>query len=85
MTASQLDLQREEGYAILTLNRPDARNALSPSLLLDLCAAFRSLQGESDILAVILTGAGEMHLFVVPDNFAASYEDVAEVDTSVQT
>jgi enoyl-CoA hydratase len=58
MTAPQLNLQREEGYAILTLNRPDARNALSPSLLLDLSAAFRSLQGESAIRAVILTGAG---------------------------
>lgn len=49
---------RADGYAILTLNRPDARNALSPQLLLDLCAAFRTLQGERDIRAVILTGAG---------------------------
>ena len=29
-----------------------------PQLLLDLCAAFRLLQDESDIHAVILTGAG---------------------------
>lgn len=58
MTAPELILQREEGYAILTLNRPQARNALSPQLLLDLCAAFRTLQAESDIRAVILTGAG---------------------------
>jgi enoyl-CoA hydratase len=59
MTAvAELILQRQDGYAILTLNRPDARNALSPQLLLDLCAAFRTLQGESDIAAVILTGAG---------------------------
>ena len=58
MTAPQLTLQREDGYAILTLNRPDARNALSPSLLLELCAAFHTLQGEDDIRAVILTGAG---------------------------
>ena len=55
---TDLLLQREDSYAVLTLNRPDARNALSPRLLLDLCAAFRMLQGESDIHAVILTGAG---------------------------
>jgi enoyl-CoA hydratase len=55
---TELLLQREDGYAVLTLNRPDARNALSPQLLLDLCEAFRQLQDESDIYSVILTGAG---------------------------
>ena len=58
MVDSDLILQRQGGYAILTLNRPQARNALTPQLLLDLCDAFRSLQGEPDIRAVILTGAG---------------------------
>jgi enoyl-CoA hydratase len=58
MTTPQLIMQREGGYAILTLNRPDARNALSPQLLVDLCAAFRTLQSEKDVRAVILTGAG---------------------------
>jgi enoyl-CoA hydratase len=58
MSAPELILEREEGYAILTLNRPDARNALSPQLLTDLCAAFRSLQEDDAIRAVILTGAG---------------------------
>ena len=55
---TELLLQREDGYAALTLNRPDARNALSPQLLLDLCGVFRQLQDESDIYSVILTGAG---------------------------
>jgi enoyl-CoA hydratase len=55
---TELLLQREDGYAVLTLNRPHARNALSPQLLLDLCEAFRQLQNDSDIHAAILTGAG---------------------------
>jgi enoyl-CoA hydratase len=55
---TELLLQREDGYAVLTLNRPDARNALSPQLLLDLCGVFRQLQDENDIYCVILTGAG---------------------------
>ncbi|MDG1943350.1 MAG: enoyl-CoA hydratase [Halioglobus sp.] len=58
MSEPQLIVEREDGYAVLTLNRPEARNALSPQLLLDLCAAFRLLKGEPDIRAVILTGAG---------------------------
>ena len=55
---SDLLIEREQGYAVLTLNRPDARNALSPQLLTDLCAAFRDLQREQDVRAVILTGTG---------------------------
>lgn len=58
MAAPDLIMEKEEGYAILTLNRPDARNALSPQLLLDLCAAFRTLQDDDEVRAVILTGAG---------------------------
>lgn len=58
MAGPELIQEKEEGYAILTLNRPDARNALSPQLLLDLCAAFRALQDDSEVRAVILTGAG---------------------------
>lgn len=58
MTQPELILEREGGVALLTLNRPDARNALSPQLLLDLCAAFRELQCDDTIRAVVLTGAG---------------------------
>lgn len=58
MTQPELLIERSEGYAVLTLNRPDARNALSPTLLTDLCATFRTLQSEREIHAVILTGAG---------------------------
>ena len=39
MSDSHLLIEREENYVVLTLNRPEARNALSPQLLTDLCAA----------------------------------------------
>ncbi len=58
MAAPELIVEREDGYAVLTLNRPQAMNALSPRLIGDLCKVFRELQGEGDIRAVILTGAG---------------------------
>lgn len=58
MTHEELILERREGYAVLTLNRPESMNALSPSLLGELCGAFRTLQDEADIRAVVLTGAG---------------------------
>lgn len=58
MAEPELLIEREDGYAVLTLNRPDARNALSPTLLVALCEAFVELRAERDIHAVILTGAG---------------------------
>ncbi|MEH6637241.1 MAG: enoyl-CoA hydratase [Halioglobus sp.] len=58
MAAPELIIERRDSYAVLTLNRPGSMNALSPSLMSELCQAFRDLQGERDILAVVLTGAG---------------------------
>ena len=44
---------------VLTLNRPDARNALSPELLIDLRKALSDAEGDSNVVALVLTGAGE--------------------------
>ncbi len=45
--------------AVLTLNRPDAGNALSNELMAALEAQLHALELDHDIRAVILTGAGE--------------------------
>jgi enoyl-CoA hydratase len=53
-----LIVEREEHVAVITLNRPDAMNALSSDLMGRLCAVFRELQEDRDVRAAILTGAG---------------------------
>ncbi len=50
--------QVQEGIATLTLNRPQARNALSMALMGELLAALRSLAEEREIKVVILAGSG---------------------------
>ena len=50
--------QDRDGVATLTLNRPQARNALSMALMGDLLAAFGVLAREPDIKVVILAGSG---------------------------
>jgi enoyl-CoA hydratase len=48
-----------EGCATLTLNRPDALNALSPSMFVELRAHLDALAGEVDTIGVVvLCGAG---------------------------
>lgn len=51
--------QRTEWGAILTLNRPEALNALNVELLHQLDEQLRILDEQPGIYAVVLTGAGE--------------------------
>lgn len=45
--------------ATVTLNRPEAMNALSAALRRELAAAMRTVDGDASVRAVVLTGAGE--------------------------
>src|SRR6185503_15672906 len=46
----------ERGIALLTINRPDKRNALSTDLVLELRDAFGRFESDRAIRALILTG-----------------------------
>jgi len=47
------------GYAVLTLNRPNALNALSRALMAQLSDAIDRLQADPAVRVLILTGAGK--------------------------
>lgn len=49
----------DDGVAVLTVNRPDKMNALNDEVLTELAEAFRHINVEKSIRAVIVTGAGE--------------------------
>src|SRR5262245_2198900 len=49
----------ERGVALLTINRPDKRNALSTELVGELADAFHAVENDSAIRALMVTGAGE--------------------------
>ena len=58
MTFVQVDLPAEtEGVALVTINDPDRRNALTPVIIEQLIAAFDRLESDSTVGAVVLTGA----------------------------
>lgn len=48
-----------DGVALVTLNRPDALNALSRQLVRELGAAFRQARADDAVRGVVVTGAGE--------------------------
>jgi 2-(1,2-epoxy-1,2-dihydrophenyl)acetyl-CoA isomerase len=49
---------REGGVAVLTLNRPEARNALSNAMLEGLLEALPRLSVDPEVGAILVTGAG---------------------------
>ena len=49
---------REGPIAIVTLNRPEAMNALSAGMRAELAAAMIAIEADDSVRAVVLTGAG---------------------------
>jgi len=52
-------LEQHEGFAVVTLNRPEAMNALSRELRRDFVTAFADCSENPDTRVVILTGNGK--------------------------
>jgi enoyl-CoA hydratase/carnithine racemase len=52
-----LILEREEGFALIRLNRPAALNALNNTMMDELSAVIRALDADPAIHAIILTGS----------------------------
>ena len=48
-----------DGVLLITLNRPDARNAINPALAAGLAEAIDVLEAEDALRAAVLTGAGK--------------------------
>jgi 2-(1,2-epoxy-1,2-dihydrophenyl)acetyl-CoA isomerase len=57
-TEDALLFEKHGGVATLTLNRPDARNALTPAMFLDMERMLLEIEADDEVRAVVLTGAG---------------------------
>jgi len=56
---SHLLYEAENGVAYLTMNRPEARNALSLDMRQKLLATFQALESDDSVRCVVLRGAGD--------------------------
>jgi enoyl-CoA hydratase len=59
MTDQPVLTERRDGVLVITLNRPDARNAVNAALARGLAAALDELDGDGDLRVGVLTGAGK--------------------------
>ncbi len=59
MTYETLLVEIGDGIATVTLNRPEARNALNRTLVRELGDALEALDGNAEARAIVLRGAGD--------------------------
>ncbi len=52
-------VERQDGIAWITLNRPDKRNAMSPQMHFEMCEILDELEFDSASKVIVLTGAGD--------------------------
>ncbi len=57
MTFETILLDKQEGVGLITLNRPDALNALNSKLLQELGEALLALDADEEIGAIVVTGS----------------------------
>ncbi|MFT4518171.1 MAG: enoyl-CoA hydratase [Halioglobus sp.] len=77
-------VEREGNVLIVTLNRPEAKNAFSPEMLLGMYKAWRLLAEDDDLMCAILTANGDtfcagMDLKAGADGNHKSTEEFMEV------
>ncbi len=49
----------EDGIGWVSLNRPEKRNAMSPTLNREMIAVLQELEGDDRVRVVVLTGTGD--------------------------
>ncbi|MEM7157291.1 MAG: enoyl-CoA hydratase-related protein [Myxococcota bacterium] len=58
MEFQDLRYERDDQLAIITLDRPDARNAYSEAMVESLVRAFDAAEADAEVRCIVLTGAG---------------------------
>ncbi len=58
MTYETILYQKQDRIATIVMNRPEKMNAMNTKMLLELGEALRAAEGDSEVVAVVLRGAG---------------------------
>jgi len=67
--------QKADAIAIITLNRPERGNSLTPAMMPVVKAIWEDVRGDSDIRVAVVTAAGEKHFCTGMDVSEAEGED----------
>src|SRR5512143_2081997 len=59
MSAPAVLYEKSGGIAVVTMNRPEVRNAINPEMLVRLADAWQDINDDPAVHVAILTGAGD--------------------------
>src|SRR3546814_14352281 len=83
MDYSQIILDKADGIATITLNRPEKLNAYTRAMQGEICAAMDDIDADDAVRAVIFTGAGNRAFCagadLTPEGGGPVFSDPAEV------
>lgn len=60
MPYGTIEIQAQQGVAVLWLNRPEVRNAFNEAMIAELTTAFGELEADPAVRAVVLAGRGKV-------------------------
>jgi enoyl-CoA hydratase len=85
MSAEVLPTERHGPVLVARLNRPEARNALSPPLVIAISAAVTAAEADPEVRAVVLTGTGDRAFCAGMDlrSFAAGNQMTPELEVAM--
>ena len=86
-TYETLLIDKSQGVATITLNRPSKRNAMNPPMHRDMTAALEALRNDDEARVVVITGAGDVfcagmdlkEFFIALKDKPAEYEAVWKI------
>lgn len=84
MTTPSIDVVRHGPTAVVTLNNPDAFNALAPNMAEDLVEAMRTAAADRSCRAIVLTGEGDRAFCAGIDVKSVAARDAASADPAAQ-
>ncbi|KGO83259.1 enoyl-CoA hydratase [Flavobacterium beibuense F44-8] len=70
--------EKENGLAVITINRPTKLNALNKTTIQELHEAFKALDADKEVKAIIITGSGEKAFVAGADISEFADFDVAQ-------
>lgn len=76
--------ERRDHILVITLNRPEARNAVNKDVILGVGRAMESAENDPSIWAVVITGAGDKAFCAGADLKAAASGDFQDVVQEMQ-
>lgn len=82
MDFKTVKIDRADGIATVTLNRPEKKNAMNPQMHREMCELLREVRDDRSLRVVVLTGAGDSFCAGqdLKEFFAETYGKPAESD-----